>query len=694
MLADASAFTLPQHMSTPASTAHPIEALTPSTAFQEIAHLYSSPAGKAAPQGAQSRRVALDNAHDSAEEEDDDEDNDEEEHDHDSSEREEGEEEEDGSEDVDDDGEEEEEEDDDVEDEGEERQEGEAIEVAEEPPIDWESVDATAFFNLYFNTNNGADTSSSSRTQLKPPTPAPAFSPNGSAIPQAHPQPQPPLQAAWEQPAFATATSPYASAPTPQPDYGAAIDLLTTVLGSGQEVPPEVLTMIFSSIQTSLGYGPATTPSGSGLGERGASSGSVDSLVPILRDLIEKQSQQQQRLQQRQAQQQQQQQLAAATPPGQAVTALSDWQSLFPSLVPGQSINLDDEEDDEDNDPSYVPWTASFPDFHGSPTYPNIPVQGLSPAAAAALAAQDRTRAYPPAGEESAGKDESQGAPTAMLYSSQEGGPAAKRVRLDDSVPSSGDRVSTLTSNQGTHSSQQAHASSSSAPNTVENPLANPPKKKNNRGRKPVYQTDADRKAARRESSRRAQQRFRDRNKARRIAEGDPNSRRGPGRPPRNGSKSTSGAAKRDSLESAGADELRVENRRLAAEVKRLRAENARLKERLRVGREGEHGGRHSQDAQSDSSGDDDDEDQSMYSEEHEGSEGEDGDEEGDHVHSGRDSSQEGHASGPHHRHDGDQAANVSASKRVNGHAVRGRAATAGRVGMQAIDPRQLQSSQ
>ncbi|CAO1637011.1 unnamed protein product [Jaminaea pallidilutea] len=284
----------------------------------------------------------------------------------------------------------EEEDDEDEDDEDEDEEGGETEVEAEEAPIDWSTIDPNVFFQTFLNDA----VPSASTSQQGPRRPqqqqqqhrqqvkvmqqeqgavdgmqpiqnqpmdsssfAPAYTPNGS------------LAAYQPNPSYPS--TPYSASNTPAasvPNYGSAIDLLTTVLGSGQEVPPEILSLILSSIAPSLGYQPhAGTPS------QWPSTSGVDDLVPLLRDLIEKQqaaldaqtqrpSQQQQvqQVQQRQPSQQQQQSSSSIHAgnsnqfQNQFQTNDNDWTLPFVSL----STPAEDDEDDEVNDPSWDPRKA------------------------------------------------------------------------------------------------------------------------------------------------------------------------------------------------------------------------------------------------------------------------------------------------------------------------------------------------
>ncbi|CAO1624029.1 unnamed protein product [Parajaminaea phylloscopi] len=261
---------------------------------------------------------------------------------------------EDEEEDDDDDDEDDDDDDDDDDEEyDEDGSEAEDLE-AEASPIDWNTIDADTFFQNFLSAPGMDWTTAAAKSQgprragqqqlsrqkrVENQVPA-STSQTPSAI--VAPSPSEPLPSLSAYP-----LSPHSVVGTPGPNYDSAIDLLTTVLGSGQDVPPEILTSILSSIAPALGYQPsdtlshgATTPS-----QRPQATGDVDSLVPILRALIEKQQQQRQKSNA--------ESMRSIEPMAQPVDPAA--QFIQPPPVSCIQPGVEEDEDDEINDPSYEP---------------------------------------------------------------------------------------------------------------------------------------------------------------------------------------------------------------------------------------------------------------------------------------------------------------------------------------------------
>lgn len=256
------------------------------------------------------------------------------------------------------------------EDDEDEDEDGDEDLVEEEAPIDWSAIDANAFFQNWLLPGGMGEqqeqppsgqqmTSANFGTSLPPQQ---MYTPNGSVAPVPH------IPHGHQQQSQQHQQQQEHSAPAASPNLSAAIEILTKVLGEGQEVPSQVLEMLLQSVAPTLGYQPPTPSQEPG----------IDSLVPILKDLIKKQQQQEQ---------QQQMLNESANLGGNPVGGgQQPWPSVIPqprtsavgpSPMPNVSYSSmtphhqpfnwiplatpadDDEEDDEDKDPSYNPTTLT-----------------------------------------------------------------------------------------------------------------------------------------------------------------------------------------------------------------------------------------------------------------------------------------------------------------------------------------------
>jgi hypothetical protein len=256
---------------------------------------------------------------------------------------------------------------DDVEDDEDEDEDGDEDLVEEEAPIDWSAIDANAFFQNWLlpgGMGEQQEQQPQSQQQMAPANfgasmlPQQMYTPNGSVAPADHVLYNHQQQSQQQQQEQQTQSGPAAS-----PNLSAAIEILTKVLGEGQEVPSQVLEMLLQSVAPTLGYQPPTPSQEPG----------IDSLVPILKDLIKKQQQQEQ-------QQMQNESARGGSSIGDGGN--QSWSSVIPhprtsavgpspmpnvsyssmtpqnqpfSWVPLATPADDDEEDDEDKDPSYNP---------------------------------------------------------------------------------------------------------------------------------------------------------------------------------------------------------------------------------------------------------------------------------------------------------------------------------------------------
>lgn len=477
------------------------------------------------------------------------------------------------SEDDDDEDDDEEEEDDDEEEEEDDSSSSVDAEE-EEPPIDWNAFDADAFVRMWLNPkkNIGADPGSTSEGRDLSSAPGDASQswnnqhllPAQPALSAQQPQQQSmqsmssplnfnhaPTSANAASPSFRpTASTPqyYHSHPqqlqhpslphhlptpadtaaTPAPNYDSAIEILTKVLGEGQEVPTEILAMILQSIAPSLGYQPPTPSQQPG----------IESLVPILRGLIEKTGG-------TGAQQQQANQFNMAQS--------TQW-TVPPVAGPSQnaarlSATPDEEDDDEEDDPSYDPLSADL-DING--------------------ALEEQMAQYL----------------SATTPSNVTGGqvPPANNLAITPKQPADvghKDKPTPRPSSHATNKGPKTTREERETPNSSKAPPDDATKRPRV-GRLPIYDSDTDRRQARKESNRRAQQEWRARQRALKEEETTQQSgsqtRKGkatsarpsaatPKAPP-----SSMSALQEENLE------LRTQNKMLRQEVARLQRENVELR--------------------------------------------------------------------------------------------------------------------
>lgn len=435
--------------------------------------------------------------------------------------------------------------------------------AAEEQPIDWSSIDADTFFQNFLS-GPGTDWASvaaktqaprskdKSAQQRKQELPSSNLGSTSISFGQNSPQvtAESPSQAQAQRTSLAYATSPYSlagtPAQTPAPNYGSAIDLLTTVLGSGQEVPSEILSLILSSIAPTLGYqvtSPIVADSAPGAD---VASGGVDSLVPILRELIEKQQRHQQS-------RQQSGHLASTREPSQLLD-ISDSKAPKEDQWHGTSVPLalttpaeEDEDDDEVNDPSYDPqlgdeWLAAAAETFRkamSQTGPS-PAHALNEQVAtiddfvhSPLVTDDRVTAVEKQTSPNVNlADRSVLVATPTIHQPGTDTTTASKAK-HDTLPHGGDsgrgkgRSSvTRPSRQGQDEAQNSTSTPSAdmavATSDRQNPVRQGSERsspinmrsvRSNRGRKPLYADDASRKAARAEANRAYQREWRQRRK-------------------------------------------------------------------------------------------------------------------------------------------------------------------------------------